>query len=116
MEVLITKSTEDGAFVVTVDGELDMFTAPALKEALFDGISQGHRQLVVDLTRVGFLDSTTLGVLVGGLRRVRAEQGNMHLVVDHPHLNKMFRITGFDAVFPIHKSLEDALRASSADA
>ncbi len=113
MEVLITKSTERGAFVVAVDGELDMYTAPALKEALFEGISQGHKHLVVDLTRVGFLDSTTLGVLVGSLRRVKAEQGEMHLVVDHPHLSKMFRITGFDSVFPIHRSLDEALEAAS---
>jgi anti-sigma B factor antagonist len=109
MDVGITKSTADGAFVIQVDGELDMYTAPRLKEALSDGIAQGYTRMVVDLTKVGFLDSTTLGILVGGLRRLRESDGELHLVVDHPHLVKMFRITGFDGVFSIHKTLSEAM-------
>jgi anti-sigma B factor antagonist len=69
--------------------------------------------MVVDLTHVGFLDSTTLGILVGGLRRLRECEGELHLVVDHPHLAKMFRITGFDGVFRIHKTLDDAIAAGN---
>jgi anti-sigma B factor antagonist len=111
MDVVINKTVAGPAFIIEVDGELDMYTAPRLKDALTDGISQGHKRLVVDLRRVGFIDSTTLGVLVGGLRRLRSEQGELHLVVDHPHLAKMFRITGFDGVFPIHKTVDEAVRA-----
>jgi anti-sigma B factor antagonist len=111
MDLDIKKTTADSAFIIEVDGELDMYTAPRLKEALSDGISQGYKQMVVDLTHVGFLDSTTLGILVSGLRRLRESEGELHLVVDHPHLTKMFRITGFDGVFPIHKTLDEAVAA-----
>jgi len=73
-------------------------------------MAQGHMQMIVDLTRVAFIDSTALGVLVGSLRRARAEDGDLRLVMDDPHLEKMFRITGFDSMFSIHRSVEDAIR------
>ena len=109
MEVLINKTTERGALVIQVDGELDMYTAPRLKHALGEGIDQGYKTLVVDLRQVGFLDSTALGVLVGSLRRLRAEEGDLRLIIDHPHLAKVFRITGFDGVFRISSDLDGAL-------
>ncbi len=109
MDFSIDKSSAGDSYVIRVDGELDMYTAPQLKSALQEAIDQGQKQLVIDLTRVGFLDSTSLGVLVGGLRRVRSEEGEMSLVVDHPQLDKMFRITGFDGVFRIHRTVDEAL-------
>ncbi len=109
MDVLIKKSPAGENYLIQVDGELDMYTAPQLKSALQEAIDQGQKHLVIDLTRVGFLDSTSLGVLVGGLRRVRSEEGEMSLVVDHPQLEKMFRITGFDGVFRIHRTVDEAL-------
>lgn len=114
MDLVINKSTSGEAFIISIDGELDMYTAPQLKDALSDGMGGKHKHVVVDLTRVAFLDSTTLGILVGGLRRLRLEERELHLVVDHPHLSKMFRITGFDGVFPIHKTVDEAVAAGSA--
>ncbi|MHB9150891.1 MAG: STAS domain-containing protein [Thermoleophilia bacterium] len=109
MNVLIDTSTTDGAFIIHVDGELDVYTAPQLKDAIAEGISQGLRLVVVDLTRVGFLDSTALGVLVGGRRSAHEEGGDVVLVVDSPHLEKMFRITGFETMFGIHRTVDEAL-------
>ncbi|GAB4242442.1 MAG: STAS domain-containing protein [Thermoleophilia bacterium] len=109
MDVVISQSMSGDALIIRVDGELDMYTAPNLKDALKEAIDKGHRRVVVDLTRVGFLDSTSLGVLVAGLRRIRAEEGDLHLVLDQPNLSKMFRITGFDGVFRIHRTLDEAL-------
>jgi len=109
MNLLISNTTADRALVIHVDGELDVFTAPRLKEAVDSGMAQGHQQMVVDLTNVAFIDSTALGVLVGSLRRVRAEDGDLRLVMNNPHLEKMFRITGFDSMFSIHRSVEDAM-------
>jgi len=115
MDVVIKKSPAGESYLIQVDGELDMYTAPQLKSALQEAIDQGQKHLVIDLTRVGFLDSTSLGVLVGGLRRVRSEEGEMSLVVDHPQLEKMFRITGFDGVFRIHRTVDEALGNGSKD-
>jgi anti-sigma B factor antagonist len=114
MDVAIKTATSDETFIISIDGELDMYTAPQLEDALSAGMAEGHKKVVVDMTRVGFLDSTTLGILVSGLRRLRSEEGELHLVVDHPHLAKMFRITGFDGVFKMHKTVDEALATGSA--
>jgi len=110
MNLLISNTTIARALVLHVDGELDVYTAPLLREAVDSGMAQGHVQMVVDLTRVAFIDSTALGVLVGSLRRVRAEEGDLRLVIDDTHLEKMFRITGFDSMFSIYRSVDDAIR------
>ena len=109
MNVLIKNTTTDEAFIIHVDGELDVYTAPRLKEALVEAIDRGHPRIVVDLTRVAFLDSTALGVLVGGRRSAREEGSEVVLVVATPHLEKMFRITGFEAMFGIHRTVDEAL-------
>ena len=109
MNVLINNTSTDEAFIIHVDGELDVYTAPRLKEALAEGVARGHRTIVVDLTRVAFLDSTALGVLVGGRRTAREEGGDVVLVVDTPHLEKMFRITGFETMFGMHRTVDEAL-------
>jgi anti-sigma B factor antagonist len=99
--------------VVAVSGEIDVYTAPKLREHLIDLVSGGHYQLIVDLEGVDFLDSTGLGVLVGGLKRVRAHDGSLHLVCSQDRILKIFRITGLTKVFPIHASVDEALTAEA---
>ena len=95
--------------VIDVDGEVDVYTAPRLREKLAEVASSGQNHLVVNLDAVGFLDSTGLGVLVGALKRVRAEDGFVRLVCHQERLLKIFRITGLAKVFAIHGSQADAL-------
>jgi anti-sigma B factor antagonist len=97
--------------VVDVGGEIDVYTAPKLRERLVDLINAGHYHLVINLEGVDFLDSTGLGVLVGVLKRVRAHEGSLHLVCTQERLLKIFRITGLAKVFPIHDSVESATSA-----
>ena len=68
--------------------------------------------IVIDMSEVEFLDSTGLGVLVGGLKKVRAHDGSLHLVCNQDRLLKIFRITGLAKVFVIHDTAEAALAAS----
>src|SRR3974390_70073 len=70
VELKLGHYSKDGIEVVDVEGEIDIYTAPRLRELLMDLVSQGSYELVVNLDKVGFFDSTGLGVLVGGLRRV----------------------------------------------
>ena len=67
MDLKLGHHTKDGIEVVDVGGEIDIYTAPRLRELLIDLVSKNSYQLVVNLEKVGFLDSTGLGVLVGGL-------------------------------------------------
>lgn len=114
MNVEIRNSTKEGTLVIHVEGELDLYTASRLKDALAEGLDEGRQWVVVDLLKVGFLDSTALGVLVGAMRRLEEDSGNLHLVMDDPHLAKIFRITGFETVFPIHQTVAEAVQAVKA--
>jgi len=91
-----------------VGGDLDVYTAPRLQEALDSAATDGGR-VVLDLTAVHFIDSTALGVLVSTLERLRAEDGDLRLVLDDPYLLKIFRITGFDGLFAIHTQVAEAV-------
>jgi anti-sigma B factor antagonist len=95
--------------VVTVGGEIDVYTAPKLRDKITELVNAGHHALVIDMEKVEFLDSTGLGVLVGGLKKVRAQDGSMELVCSQDRLLKIFRITGLAKVFTIHESEAEAL-------
>ncbi len=87
---------------------MDVYTAPKLKESLVAQIESGCSNVVVDLEAVGFIDSSGLGVLVGGLRRAKERSGAIRLVCTRESILKIFRITGLDKVFPIFESIEEA--------
>jgi anti-sigma B factor antagonist len=94
--------------VLAVKGEVDVYSAPRLREKLVELVSQGHRQIVVDLESVDFLDSTGLGVLVGGLKRLRSHEGDLTLVCTQARILKVFEITGLTTVFRIADSVQEA--------
>jgi len=97
--------------VVAVGGEIDVYTAPKLRDKITELVNAGHHTLLIDMEKVEFLDSTGLGVLVGGLKKVRAHDGSMELVCSQDRLLKIFRITGLAKVFTIHDSEATALGA-----
>jgi anti-sigma B factor antagonist len=94
--------------VLAVKGEIDVYSAPRLRERLVELVSEGHRRIVVDLEGVDFLDSTGLGVLVGGLKRLRTHGGDLSLVCTQPRILKVFEITGLTTVFSIATSVDEA--------
>ena len=112
MELSLATRTIAEHAVLEVGGEVDVYTAPRLRERLVELVDGGARNVVVDLGRVDFLDSTGLGVLVGGLKRVRAHDGSLHLVCTQEKILKVFRITGLTKVFPIHATVDEAVAAT----
>ncbi|HEX6498805.1 MAG TPA: STAS domain-containing protein [Micromonosporaceae bacterium] len=114
MELSLSTRTVDDRTVLEVGGEIDVYTAPQLREQLIAVVEGGARYVIVDLSRVDFLDSTGLGVLVGGLKRLRSVGGEFVLVCAHERLLKIFRITGLDRVFTLYDSV-DAAAAGSGD-
>jgi anti-sigma B factor antagonist len=93
--------------VITIVGEIDVATAPQLRESLHEVIAKGQATVVLDLLEVTFLDSTALGVLVGGLKRCRDLGGELYIVVADARLKKIFEITGLNKVFPLVDALAD---------
>jgi anti-sigma B factor antagonist len=100
--------------VIELGGEIDLYTAPEFKERMIELIEDGKTRIVVDLSAATFIDSTTLGVLVGGVKRLRPADGALALVCTDQNIVKIFEITGLDRVFPIHASRADALAAVAA--
>jgi anti-sigma B factor antagonist len=111
VDLTLATRDEGDRTVVEVGGEIDVYTAPKLREQLVDLVNAGRYHLVVDMEKVEFLDSTGLGVLVGGLKRVRAHDGSLRLVCTQERILKIFRITGLTKVFPIHDSVSEAVDA-----
>jgi anti-sigma B factor antagonist len=95
--------------IIECRGELDIETVPRLREQFADLIADGHCHLVVDLQGLEFLDSTGLGVLVGGFKRVEPQDGSLQLVCTQERILKLFNITGLINVFSIHATVNDAL-------
>ncbi len=109
-----TEKLSDGQYVISLSGEVDLYTAPEFKQQLLEVIEQGGRDVIVDLSNTTFIDSTTLGVLVGGVKRLRTNEGQLALVCSDRNITKIFEITGLDRVFAIHPTLEAALGTGSA--
>jgi anti-sigma B factor antagonist len=111
MELSLQTGTVADRTVVQVSGEIDVYTAPRLRQRLIELVDDGARHLVIDLGGVEFLDSTGLGVLVGGLKRMRAQDGTLVLVCAQERILKIFRITGLDRVFTIVPTVDEAVTA-----
>jgi anti-sigma B factor antagonist len=111
VDLKLGHSNKDGIEVVDVEGEIDVYTAPRLRELLIELVNKKNYQLVVNMEKVEFLDSTGLGVLVGGLKRVRAHDGSLDLVCTQERILKIFRITGLTKVFGIYESVDAAIAA-----
>ncbi|WP_018352280.1 STAS domain-containing protein [Longispora albida] len=109
MELSLETEAVADRTLLRVSGEIDVYTAPKLRERLVELADSGAKDIVVDLELVEFLDSTGLGVLVGGLKRAKASSGSFVLVCDQPRLLKIFRITGLEKVFELYPTVTDAL-------
>jgi len=97
----LTVSEHEGETVVRAAGELDVNTAPELREQLTRLIGEDSRRIVVDLSEVSFVDSTALSVLVSALKRLRQADGDLELAAPNPSVRRVFEITGLTRLFTI---------------
>ena len=103
-----TEEMGSDAYVIALAGEVDLYTAPEFKEQLLQVIGRGAKDVVVDFSDTTFIDSTTLGVLVGGVKRLRPNGGQLSLICSDRNITKIFEITGLNNVFPIYGSRTEA--------
>jgi len=111
-----TDKVDNETYVISLTGEVDLYTAPEFKQQLLNVISEGGKDVIVDFSDTTFIDSTTLGVLVGGVKRLRTEDGRLSLVCSDRNITKIFEITGLDRVFTIYPTRDEAVsKVKSAD-
>ena len=114
-EFAITEQPIDAErHVLAVRGEIDLFTAPELKQVLAESIEAGRIRIIVDLTDTTFLDSTALGVLIGAVKRLRSRDGALAIVNVDDNIAKTFEITGLDQIFTILSTRDEAIDAVAA--
>jgi len=106
----------NGVVRIAVGGELDMASAPALAASLEGAELGGIHAIILDLRDTTFIDSTTLGVLVGGVKRLRTNDGQLSLVCSDRNITKIFEITGLNKVFPIYESRAEAVESVGQEA
>ncbi|SRR6266511_861891 len=106
---LSVDAVDERTAVVTVRGEIHLATAPEFSERLNEVIAAGNTGVVVDLTEVGFIDSTGLSVLLNGLRRITRAGGSLVLVCTNPTVLRLFQVTKMDTTFTILPSRVQAL-------
>ena len=107
---------DGGTHIVSVMGEIDLFTAPEFKQRVSAPIDEGRTHVIVDLTETTFIDSSSLGVLIGAHRRLRRLNGTMVIVCSGEPILKTFRITGLDGVFTIVPTLDEAFNGDTVGA
>jgi anti-sigma B factor antagonist len=99
----------DGLGLIELSGEVDLYTAPRFKEDLVALVDEGATGIVVDLSRVTFIDSTALGVLIGGVKRLAEVDGRLVIVAASKPVVRILSITGLDKVLTIYETRDAAL-------
>jgi anti-sigma B factor antagonist len=110
------RKVDEDTHVVSVAGEIDLFTAPEFKQRMSAPIDDGRSNLIVDLSRTTFIDSSSLGVLIGAHRRLKLRGGSLVVVCSDEAISKTFKITGLDGVFTLAPTVEAALADDAATA
>jgi anti-sigma B factor antagonist len=102
--------------IIDASGEIHVSTAPEFSERLNAAIADGKTAIVLDFSRVEFIDSTGLSVLLNGLRRLTRRQGALSVVCTNPTVLRLFEITRLDSTFDIVSTREEALAHVAAGA
>jgi anti-sigma B factor antagonist len=111
IDLSLESRTVGGWTVVDVKGEVDLFTAPRLREHVVGLVEEDQRRIVVNLEDVDFMDSTGLGVLVGALKRLKEKDGQLALICSQGSVLRVLTVTGLNKVFSIYDSVEEATKA-----
>jgi anti-sigma B factor antagonist len=101
-----------GIHVLSVSGEVDYSVKDQFDSALTSAVDGVHSPLVIDLTRIRYMDSTGLNALARAKSRMMARNDELYIVLSQPHLIKVFAMVGFDKLLRIHETLDDAVAAA----
>ena len=113
MDLVVQVEERDGWAVARASGDLDLTTAPRLRERVVQLVTDGQPRVILDLDGVDFVDSTGLGVLVGLLKRTRSQGGDLRLVSSRRSLQKVLELTSLDRALPLARTVDEVLTESA---
>jgi anti-sigma B factor antagonist len=105
VELKVSTASQGGHAVVSVYGEVDLYTAPRLQAELAALVRDGVSRLVVDLSGVEFCDSTGMNVLLSAMKRLREHGGSLELAAPRSAVRRILQVTGLDTVFSVHDAV-----------
>ncbi len=105
------RTVGEGIRALDLEGEVDVYTAPLLRQAIVEQVDGGVKHLLVNLSRVEYLDSTGLGILIGGVKRLKEQGGSLRLVGPSARITRIFEITGLNKIFDVYATEQEALAA-----
>lgn len=103
MELEISTRYRGNNAIITVAGEIDVYTAPRLRSKLLAALRTGTTRVVVDLGGVQFCDSTGMNVLLYALKRAKERDISLELAHLQPTVRRVLQVTGLDTVFPVRE-------------
>jgi anti-sigma B factor antagonist len=103
----VREETSGDTFVLTIEGELDLSSAPSVREPLERAIEEGTRKVVIDMLNCTFVDSTGLGVMLHSAKRLEGE-GGMAIVCTDEQIRRLLGLTMIDRTIPVFSTREDA--------
>ena len=112
MEIEVAEEREDGALVLLPVGRLDSANARAFEAIVMERVGAGEQRLVVDFSRLNFISSSGMRVLLLAAKQLHAKQGTLVLCSMQDHIHEVFQISGFDQIIPIRDSRQAALAES----
>lgn len=104
-----TRQAEAGTRVIELHGDLDVYTSPRLWQTMDRLLKQGHHSLVINLSGVRQIDSSGLGMLVAGLKKLRQQRGRLVLAAPNDHVDRTLRVTGLIKLFEVFDTEAEAL-------
>lgn len=107
---LVSECLGEAVGFIRLNGEVDVYSAPRLRNAMLEHIDAGRPSLIVELSEVTYLDSSGLGVLVAGLKRAKEHEGQVYIIAPMPRIMRVLEITGLDKVFTITATVDEALQ------
>jgi len=113
LDIEVTREA-GGIPVIRLEGEVDIYTCPQLKDTIIRLIDEGCYHIVIDMSKVPYIDSAGLGVLVGARRRVGEHDGSISIVNPNPSVFKVLEITRLTKIFDVYQDKEGALAAAAA--
>jgi anti-sigma B factor antagonist len=106
--IVDTRQPSTDVSVITLEGEIDVYTSIKLKQDITAILERGAKYVVLNLSKVEYLDSTGLGVLIGTLKKLRESGGNLVIVGPAMRIMRIFEITGLYKIFSIYPTEEEA--------
>ncbi len=105
----ITKRTRGDVVVLDISGEIDLYNAPEIKDIINKLIEEKRYNVIINLEKVSYIDSSGIGALISSLSNLKKYQGGLKIINVYASVRKVFELTKLTSFFEIYDSEEDAL-------